>query len=91
MGFGGPVWHASASALTIPTAWSMAERALQGVGDAMLGEWRERGERAVHIRRRLSLVEQGDLTVRDIRGSKEERARIRALLHDAPYLRSIVA
>src|SRR4051794_9851708 len=95
MGMGGPVWHASASALTTPTAWSMAERALEGVGDAQLGEWREHGNHGiVHIRRRLSDAERealGGLGVTDIRGTDEERNRLLALLRDAPHLRPIVA
>jgi hypothetical protein len=58
MDFGGPVWHASASAINETTAWAMAERALLGVGDPLLGEWRERGQRGVmHVRRRLSDAE----------------------------------
>lgn len=88
------MWHASASAMTIPTAWSMAERALTGVGDTALGEWRERGEKAVHIRRRLSDDERqllGGLTVRDVRGTDEERQRISAVLRDAPHLRGVIA
>jgi len=72
----------------------MAERALQGVGDPALGEWREDGNRGVvHIRRRLSAEERasaGNLGVRDIRGSNEERARLRALFRDAPHLRGLV-
>lgn len=95
MGFGGPVWHASASAINAATAWGMAERALQGVGDAALGEWRERGHRGVvHIRRRLTAAEReaaGGLGVRDIRGSAEERMRLGALLRDAPHLRGLLA
>lgn len=71
----------------------MAERGLEGVGDAQLGEWREVGERAVHLRRRLSDAEReqaGGLTVRDVRGTDEERNRIRAVLRDAPYLRGVI-
>jgi hypothetical protein len=93
MGFGGPVWHVSASAVNEPTAWAMAERALQGVGQAALGEWREHGQRAVHIRRRLSDEEReraGGLGTRDIRGTAEEEQRFHALLADAPHLRPYV-
>jgi hypothetical protein len=94
MDFGGPVWHASASAINETTAWAMAERALLGVGDPLLGEWRERGQRGVmHVRRRLSDAERamaGGLEVRDIRGTDEERDRIRALLRDAPHLRAVL-
>lgn len=73
--------------------WAMAERALLGVGDARLGEWRETGACAVHLRRRLTDAERqavGGLAVRDIRGLPEERRRLRRLLRDAPYLRDYV-
>lgn len=86
----GPVWHASVQALTTPTAWRLAERALEGAGDAALGEWRDRGERVVHIRRRLTDAERGGLGVRDVRGEPEERERMRALLRDVPQLRGII-
>jgi len=70
----------------------MAERMLQGVGDAALGEWREAGHGGVvHIRRRLALGEADHLVVRDIRGTAEQRMRIRALLRDAPHLRRLVS
>ena len=97
MGLGGPVWHASARAADEPLAWALAERALDGVGDPRLGQWRERGRQGVmHIRRRLTLPEraraggQGLLCVRDIRGTEEEERRRRLLLRDAPYLREFV-
>lgn len=93
MGLGGPVWHASAEAGSESMAWRMAERALRGVGDAGLGEWRKQGQIAVHIRRRLTDAERkaaGDLQVRDIRGTPEERQRLARLLRDAPHLRSML-
>lgn len=71
----------------------MAERALEGVGDPSLGEWRERGIKACHIRRRLSDAERdalGGLGVTDVRGTVEERRRIAAVLRDAPHLRGVV-
>lgn len=75
-------------------AWAMAERALQGVGDVALGEWRERGRSGVvHLRRRLTDAERaaaGGLGVRDIRGSDEERDRLAALLRDVPQLRGVL-
>ena len=58
---------------------AMAERALRGVGDAELGEWRERGNRGVfHIRRRLAdwEVKRYGMVVRDIRGTQEEQQRL---------------
>lgn len=92
--FGGPVWHASARALNEPTGWAMAERALMDVGDARLGEWREAGGAGtVHLRRRLTDEERagaGGLGVRDVRGTDEEKRRLRALLRDAPHLRGLV-
>jgi len=65
----------------------MAERALAGVGDPELGEWRERGRRGiVHLRRRLSADEQRRARIgepRDVRGTPEEARRLRAV---AAYL-----
>jgi hypothetical protein len=63
------------------------------VGDAKLGEWREVGDKAVHLRRRLTDEERvlgGNLIVRDIRGTAEEQARFEALLRDAPYLAPVI-
>lgn len=72
----------------------MAERALRGVGDAALGEWRETGRSGiVHLRRRLSDAERraaGNLGVRDIRGTDEEAARFRRLLRDVPHLKGAI-
>ncbi len=89
-GYGGPVWHASASSPGgRAVAWALAERALAGVGDPSLGEWRELGPRAVHLRRRVSGAERkaaGNLTVRDIRGTREERQRLDRLRRDGVRL-----
>jgi hypothetical protein len=100
MGLGGPVWHASAQAGQEAIAWAMAARALRGVGDPQLGEWSERGRDGVmHVRRRLTDRERrlarrplgvDLLQVRDIRGTDEERQRLRRLLKDAPELRPIL-
>lgn len=71
-------------------AEQMALAALEGVGDAALGEWREKGM-AFHIRRRLTADElklAGNLTVRDIRGTTEEKKRFALLFADAPHLRA---
>lgn len=71
-------------------ARAMAEAALLGVGDPALGEWQERGETAYHVRRRLSEDEvrlARGLTVRDVRGTPEERRRMAELLAEAPQLR----
>lgn len=72
----------------------MAEAALEGVGDATLGEWIEHspGSITVHLRRRLSEAEReqaGGLEVRDIRGTPEVEQRLRALVQAAPYLAGI--
>jgi hypothetical protein len=51
--------------------------ALEGVGDAALGEWFEVGQVAVHLRRRLSAEEQkrvGDVI--DVRGTPEAERRL---------------
>lgn len=73
--------------------WAMAERALRGVGDPALGEWREHGRAAMHIRRRLTAAERkaaGNLQVRDIRGTSEESRRLARLLREVPHLRPIL-
>jgi len=71
---GGPVWHASVAwqdlagprpiVLMIPAQIIRlsyaARKALDGVGDARLGEWSETGERAIHLLRRLTASEWGD-------------------------------
>lgn len=89
MNLGGPVWHASvAGSLIKAVLWQEAERQLAGVGDTLLGEWRETGTRAVHLRRRLSEREQRAVgPVVDIRRSDEARlraARLGARLSMAP-------
>lgn len=97
MGLGGPVWHVSARAATEAMSWAMAERALDGVGDATLGEWRERGRNGImHIRRRLTDDERRipgrpsqRLQVRDIRGTPEADRRIRQLF-GVPAIRPYV-
>ena len=88
--FGGPVWHASVSAGTETRAVQIAEAALDGVGDASLGEWRERGMVATHIKRRLSLrecIEYG-LSMIDMRNTDDGRTRLRKLFQQHPHLRA---
>jgi hypothetical protein len=67
---------------------ALAERALEGVGDASLGEWREAGGNGVfHLRRGVTAAEAALVgPVEDIRGTPEETRRFAALLADAPYL-----
>jgi hypothetical protein len=91
MGFGGPVWHASvANQLDIRPVQDLrilAESALRDVGDPALGEWQEIGERAVHIRRRLSQAEcklAGDLAVVDVRQTPEYGMRRAAMQRFLP-------
>lgn len=93
MRLGGPVWHASARGASESLSWALAERALRGVGDASLGEWRETGHRGiVHLRRRLTDGERsragsrGRLEVRDIRGTEEEQQRLKRLVRESPHL-----
>jgi hypothetical protein len=67
--------------LIVPHAalWSIAEQQLRGVGDAALGEWRETGYIAVHLRRRLTAREMSASAidgVRDIRGTPEHAIRV---------------
>lgn len=70
-------------------AEALAVAALDGVGDAALGEWRTPGEVAYHVRRRLSTAEAigAGLSVRDLRGTPEGVGRLRKLLTQCPYLR----
>lgn len=50
---------------------------LDGVGDESLGQWEERGERAWHIRRRLSAEEEVTIgPACDIRKSREGQERL---------------
>lgn len=89
-GYGGPVWHASASALSgWPTDQNFLRRcaraALEGVGNASEGEWEHWGNIAYHIRRRLSADEQaqiGDMV--DVRGTAEAITRHNAVRQFLP-------
>lgn len=92
MGFGGPVWHASicprysSVSAALRTAWVVAEVELHSVGDATAGEWREIGDTAVHLRRRLTTKEMkyaGIEAVCDVRGTPEYATRIARMV---PYL-----
>lgn len=82
MGLGGPVWHASAAPTSRIVSFGPeilafhAFAALEGVGDAALGEWTEFTGYAFHVRRRLSAAEQSVIgPVVDIRGTPEARWR----------------
>jgi hypothetical protein len=88
MGYGGPVWHASAGPilerLTRDQAAAVAVRALSGAGDK-LQEWHEWTGYAFHLRRRLTKTEQesiGDAI--DCRGTKEGILRLNAIIDVIP-------
>ena len=54
-----------------------AMKALDGVGAADLGEWEERGERAYHVRRRLTPEEQASVgEACDVRGTEDGGERL---------------
>jgi hypothetical protein len=84
MGLGGPVWHASAMPthdhwVTPPrrACHRFALAALEGVGDAGLGQWEEWTGAAYHVRRRLAPDEQLAVgPVVDVRHTDEARRRI---------------
>lgn len=84
MGLGGPVWHVSVASRGLPYGRGPleqhAERELVGVGDPHLGEWREWGDIALHIRRRLTPAEQAAVgDVQDIRRTPEAVRRAQRL------------
>lgn len=67
------------------TARDYAYEALAGVGDLTLGQWEEFTHHAFHLRRRLSKAEQkvvGEAV--DIRGTKEQERRWRAVMQYLP-------
>lgn len=92
------MWHASVAArfslVTVNNTASLfaeAEHAIAGCGDATLGEWREIGNKAAHIRRRLTAKESayaGITAVCDVRGTEEFSRRIRLI---RPFLPSQLA
>lgn len=55
------------------------------MGDALAGEWREVGDRAVHIRRRLSPAEEQSIgPAVDVRGSWDGEKRLRRIERFVP-------
>lgn len=89
--FGGPVWHASARGKTLSDSKRLARAALNGVGDALLGQWEGvQGRPEIwHVQRRLTDAEREAFAVPapiDIRGTDEERARIASVYEEAPHL-----
>jgi hypothetical protein len=92
MGFGGPVWHASASHPKRAFRRKAALRALEGVGLAALGEWHEDRERAYHVRRRLAPAEALRVgEVLDLRGTHEAEARAEVFVHSIRTERFFIA
>jgi hypothetical protein len=87
-GYGGPVWHASAAPFGVVPVRShlrdCALAALEGVGDASLGEWEDWTGRAFHVRRRLTDEERDGLEVVDVRGTPEAERRLRAVQRFLP-------
>lgn len=80
------MWHTSVSGfgLSDETLRAKALRVLDGVGDAELGQWEERGPKALHIRRRLSDEEAKRVGgVLDVRGTAEGYKRFDRM---RPYL-----
>ena len=84
------MWHASAASISRirqqseSILRSAALRALDGVGDAKLGEWLEWSGYAYHIRRRLTALEAVHIgEVIDIRGTAEAERRRQVVL---PFL-----
>lgn len=94
LNFGGPVWHASVRTYGNQRdgiARLLALRALEGVGDASLGQWEEGGRSAYHIRRRLSMREQLErgLAMRDIRGTEEAAQRLAEIVRLVPQVAAL--
>jgi hypothetical protein len=83
------VWHASVAsqklALSAPARREIALDVLDGVGDAHLGEWYTAGEKAIHVRRRLSAKEQRQVgPVLDVRCDLEGQRRAAAVQQYLP-------
>lgn len=65
--------------------WERAVRALHRVGDPLLGEWRDTGHEAVHLRRRLTDAEWGEKPWgMDYRNTPEYAVRIAPVAHLLP-------
>lgn len=91
MEYGGPVWHASAAPhpaglRVLPDRLrDFALAAIQGVGNAALGEWEEYTGVAFHVRRRLSASECESVgPVVDVRGTPEAERRYRRVVRFLP-------
>lgn len=65
----------------------IALRALEGVGDEVAGQWEEYTGKAFHVRRRLTIEEQGPIgPAVDVRGTPEAFNRLNAIRIVMPYL-----
>ena len=89
------MWHASAASTTygFDDLDRLARKVLHGVGDAHAGEWTETfadglgGTRFVHVRRRLTPIEERHVgPAVDLRGTPEERRRAESIsrIHGVP-------
>lgn len=64
-----------------------AYKALDGVGDASLGEWTEYSGTAFHLRRRLTAQEQRSVgEVVDVRGTPEAERRRAVVARERPEI-----
>lgn len=85
------MWHVSISPgravfdLDPEPYFALALRELAGVGEPALGEWREVGDIAVHLRRRLNEAEAARVgPVRDVRQTWEHTKRLNAIRRYLP-------
>lgn len=77
------MWHVSVKSRYGNVPWAVLEEIaryeLRGVGDARWGEWLERGNQVLHLRRRLREQEMriaGIVHIVDIRGTDEHQSRV---------------
>jgi hypothetical protein len=93
--FGGPVWHASGRGRNRATSLRIALDSIAAAGDESAGQWEADGSSGiVHVQRRLSSAERVEFAVPDpydIRGTREERDRVLAVLAEAPHLAGVLA
>jgi hypothetical protein len=70
----------------LATLWEIAEHELRGVGDAALGEWREVGDVAVHLRRRLTDHEMRVGAIADVCDVRHTDEHVRRIERVRPFL-----
>lgn len=86
------MWHASAGIMgrklrSREFLRTAALKALEGVGDAGLGQWEDYTGRVFHLRRRLSLSEElitGPPV--DVRGTEEAERRVAMVRKQCPHV-----